>query len=113
MPKTAKGIYHDLRESKYSISIDDIEYFFSSKLYRDKFERELQRNRDKYDWFFNGKKLNLNFNTLADISLYVIVEKRGFRVKVKECSVNWQTLRNEAVARLNLKEKADREHTRI
>ena len=113
MPKTAKGIYHDLRESKYSISIDDIEYFFSSKLYRDKFERELQRNRDKYDWFFNGKKLNLNFNTLADISLYVIVEKRGFRVKVKECSVNWQTLRNEAVARLNLKEKADRQHTRI
>ena len=84
MPKTAKGIYHDLRESKYSISIDDIEYFFSSKLYRDKFERELQRNRDKYDWFFNGKKLDLNFNTLADISLYVIVEKRGFRVKVKE-----------------------------
>ena len=113
MPKTAKGIYHDLRESKYSISIDDIEYFFSSKLYRDKFERELQRNRDKYDWFFNGKKLNLNFNTLADISLYVIVEKRGFRVKVKGCSVNWQTLRNEAVARLNLKEKADRQHTRI
>jgi hypothetical protein len=113
MPKTAKGIYHDLRESKYSISIDDIEYFFSSKLYRDKFERELQRNRDKYDWFFNGKKLNLNFNTLADISLYVIVEKRGFRVKVKECSVNWQMLRNEAVARLNLKEKADRQHTRI
>ena len=97
MPKTAKGIYHDLRESKYSISIDDIEYFFSSKLYRDKFEREL----------------DLNFNTLADVSLYVIIEKRGFRVKVKECSVNWQSLRNEAVARLNSKEKADRQHTRI
>ena len=113
MPKTAKGIYHDLRESKYSISVDDIEYFFSSKLYRDKFERELQRNRDKYNWFFNGKKLDLNFDVLADISLYVITEKRGFRVKVKECSVNWQSLRSEAVARLNSKEKADRQHTRI
>ena len=113
MPKTAKGIYHDLRESKYSISVDDIEYFFSSKLYRDKFEREMQRNRDKYNWFFNGKKLDLNFNMLADISLYVIIEKRGFRVKVKECSVNWESLRSEAVARLNLKEKADRQHTRI
>ena len=113
MPKTAKGIYHDLRESKYSISVDDIEYFFSSKLYRDKYERELQRNRDKYDWFFNGKKLDLNFNALADISLYVIIEKRGFRVKVKECSVNWESLRSEAVARLNLKGKADRQHTRI
>ena len=113
MPKTAKGIYHDLRESKYSISIDDIEYFFSSKMYRDKFEREIVRNREKYAWFFNGKKLDLNFDMIADISLYVIIEKRGFRVKVKECSVNWQSLRSEAVARLNSKEKADNRHMRI
>ena len=91
MPKTAKGIYHDLRESKYSISIDDIEYFFSSKLYRDKFERELQRNRDKYDWFFNGKKLDLNFNTLADISLYVIIEKR-VPIIMNSCEYNYEYL---------------------
>lgn len=103
MPKTERGIYHNLLESRYSISLNDIEYFFSSKLYRNKFEKEYQNNRRKYEWFFSGKKLDLNYDTLSDISLYVMIEKRGFRVKYKGDSVNWQSLRKIALERLTLK----------
>ena len=48
MPATRNGIYHDLKETKYSLSILGIEYFFSSKTYLNKFKNRLNDNRDYY-----------------------------------------------------------------
>lgn len=100
MPATRDGIYHDLRESTYTITENEVTYYFSSELYQTKFENEIERNREKYIWFFQGKKLGLNFNVLADLSLYCIIEKRGFRVRIKGDVKNWQDARKYAIQRL-------------
>ena len=100
MPATRDGIYHDLRESTYTFTENVVTYYFSSKLYQTKFENEIKRNREKYTWFFQGKKLELNFNVLADLSLYCIIEKRGFRVRIEGDVKNWQDARKYAIQRL-------------
>lgn len=101
MPVTRRGVYHNLKESKYSISYEGIEYFFSSRVYLDKFEKELEDNRNQYNKFFSRKDLELNTKTLADISLYRIIEKRGFRVKWKGENIGWQELKRIAIIRLH------------
>lgn len=101
MPITRYGVYHNLKESKYSISYEGIEYFFSSKVYLDKFKKELEENRKKYEKFFNRNELNLNIKTLSDISLYKMIEKRGFRVEYKGVNVGWQELKRIATIRLH------------
>jgi hypothetical protein len=75
MPITRGGIYHNLRESKYTVSNTEIVFFFSSELYLNKFLREYQKNRDCY-----RKKINnpLNTDILSDIETYEEIEKRGF-----------------------------------
>lgn len=100
MPATRDGIYHDLRESKYTITENGITYYFSSELYQYKFDSEKNRNRKKYVWFFQGKNLDLNFDTLADLSLYCMIEKRGFRVRIEGDVRNWQNARKYAIRRL-------------
>ena len=85
MGKTKKGVYHNLKESKYTVSNTEIVFFFSSQFYLNKFLVECQSNRDK----FNERMTKLmgtcplNFNMLADIQLYEAIEKRGFRATLK------------------------------
>jgi hypothetical protein len=82
MPATANGIYHNLRESKYTISNGEIVFSFSSRLYMNKFLRDYKHHRItcmfRGDW--QGKPLNLD--TVADIVLYEKLEKRGFFVRM-------------------------------
>ena len=80
MPKTIKGIYHNLRESTYTASNGEVVFYFSSKLYLKKFMEEYQENRNKFN-----KKLErfadeemICMNMLTDIGLYERIEKRGF-----------------------------------
>ena len=100
MPVTRNGVYTDLLESVYSMQLDCVEYFFSSELYLNKFIEEHEENRCKFAWFLSGKKLDMNFNVLADVSLYRIIEKRGFCVKIEGNEVDWQELRKYATQRL-------------
>lgn len=100
MPATVKGIYHDLQETTYSISIEGVEYFFSSIVYRRKFKEGYLHNREKYEWFFSGKGLELNFNALSDFQFYCMIERRGFRVKIEGIEANWQTARKRAIQKL-------------
>lgn len=101
MPATVKGIYHDLQESDYSILIDGVEYFFSSLVYRKKFKNGYIRNREKYEWFFSGKELKLNFNSLSDFQFYCMIERRGFRVKIEGVEMDWQQARERAIQKLH------------
>lgn len=76
MPATVNGIYHNLRESKYTVSNQEIVLSFSSKLYMDKFIKGYKNHRIVY----KGKQGNhpLNMDVLADVLFYEEIEKRGF-----------------------------------
>ena len=90
MPATEKGIYHNLRESKYVISNSEVTFYFSSKFYLNKFMNGYKEHREK----FQNKMKNLlqdspyNVSTLADIKLYKTIEKRGFFVRFGRAKIN-------------------------
>ncbi|MCU7526580.1 MAG: transcriptional regulator [Ignavibacteria bacterium] len=108
MPKTVRGIYHNLRESKYTASNTEVVFFFSSKLYLNKFMNGYRENRRKMNKRFNvGNDIPLNFNTLSDILFYEEVEKRGFFVRLKLSPVSFDDLYKYALRKMNEKETLD------
>lgn len=83
--KTINGIYLDLKESDYKLNYNGLIYYFSSKLYMNKFKNnvkqfiveETSKLKTKY-------KINIYFDTMLTLSFYKKIEKRGFRVVYKE-----------------------------
>lgn len=92
MSKTIRGIYHDLNDSEYSTSNNEVEYFFSSKLYLGKFMDDYLINRkevrEKLERVFDISELN--FDYVADFHLYKSIEKRGFKILIDGCDTDWQ-----------------------
>jgi hypothetical protein len=106
MPATAKGIYHNLRESKYVVSNTEITFYFSSKFYLNKFMAEYQTHREKFTTRME-KLVNdspYNVDTLADIKLYKDIEKRGFFVKLFNVKINEDDLNKYALRCMTNKE---------
>lgn len=97
MPATRKGIYHNLRESKYVISNSEITFYFSSKIIMNKFLDTYKDNRLKYARF---KNTPYNTDILADIELYNKVEKRGFFVCFKRAKLNQYDLYKYALRKM-------------
>jgi hypothetical protein len=100
MPATTKGIYHNLRESKYVVSNSEITFYFSSKFYLNKFIDGYHEHRETFQKRMENllKDSPFNVNTLADIKLYKDIEKRGFfvklfNVKITEDELNKYALR--------------------
>lgn len=102
MPATAKGIYHNLKESNYTVSNTEIVFFFSSELYLNKFLNGYEAHRELFRTRFNRmcNTLYMNTDTLADIQFYGVVEKRGFRVTVKGSDVEWQEIERYALHKM-------------
>lgn len=93
MPATARGVYHNLKESKYAISNLEVAFFFSSKLYRKKFLENYKENRVKFKRRIGEFcDATLNYNMLADIELYKKIEKRGFRAVMQGTTIDEETL---------------------
>lgn len=86
MPSTKRGVFHNIRESKYTISNGEIVFFFSSETYRKKFMGAYKENRENFvpDEEKDIKRVSL----IADIYLYLCVEKRGFYVWYKENEID-------------------------
>lgn len=105
MPKTRRGIYHDLRESTYTTSNNGVVFFFSSRLYRDKFidehkayrERKMKKLSHIQPHFYNYYKehLYLYYDTMC----YSEIEKRGFRVKYNGEVYTWHDFLKFALGR--------------
>ena len=80
---TINGIYNDIMESTYYSVQGKYKFYFSSPIYRQKFESRLKMYCDT-----EGKKLELKYHTPIDFdellmfNLYEKIEKRGFRVEV-------------------------------
>lgn len=93
MPITKRGIYHNLKESKYTVSNLEIVFFFSSELYLYKFLDSYETNRETYHKKFKkNHNTKLNFDTLYDVMLYKDIEKRGFRATLKGQDIDYNAL---------------------
>jgi hypothetical protein len=106
MPATAKGIFHNLRESKYVISNSEITFYFSSKFYLNKFMAEYPDHRETFQKRMENllKDSPFNVNTLADIKLYKDIEKRGFFVKLFNVKITDEELNGYALRCMTNKE---------
>ncbi|HWI49889.1 MAG TPA: early protein GP4 [Rummeliibacillus sp.] len=102
MPSTTRGIYHNLKESKYRTFNNEVLFYFSSELYRDKFlegylkNRELMRNKSKA--ILNTERLNID--TLSDIIFYEEIEKRGFFVRLDRARITYDDLYKYALRKM-------------
>ena len=104
MPATKRGIYHNLKESKYVVSNSEITFFLSSELYLNKFLEGYQENRIK-----TAKRMDVFFNTdtLADIQFYKCIEKRGFYCWLKGVELTWHDLHAYALRKMTEKNTLD------
>lgn len=109
MPPTRRGIFHNLKESKFVISNTEIMFFFSSKLYMQKFVDEYKENREQLFERIDtkGTLRYLNMETLADIMLYQRIEKRGFRSWMKGVDISCENLHKYALRRMTEKNTLD------
>ncbi len=94
MPATRRGIYHNLLESEYVASTDEVTLFFSSIKYLNKFMHRYKDNRlevrKKFKKIIGDKPINSDM--LADIMLYRTIETRGFYAILKGREIDWQEL---------------------
>lgn len=102
MPATKRGIYHNLKESKYAVSNGEIAFFFSSEIYLQKFLDGYLANRKNV--LAKIEKIiidnSLNMETLADIEFYKRVEKRGFLAWVKGVEITCHDLQKYALRKM-------------
>lgn len=79
---TRNGIEYKLDLSPYTIALDGVTYFFSSKNHLEKFTEKLQENRELLSYSLTKRfGVNVNITLLSDITLYAKVETRGFFIK--------------------------------
>lgn len=88
MPATRKGVFHNLKESEYTISNGEIVFFFSSKHLQNKFMEGYEQHRKNFAQKMAKIATNpLNMEILADIDFYKNTEKRGFYAWLKGISI--------------------------
>lgn len=102
MGATKRGVFHNLKESEYTVSNDEAVFFFSSEFLLNKFLDSYKENRETFDRRFNKwlSDTSLNMNTFADLVLYKQVEKRGFRAWIKGVDVSWHDLEKYALRKM-------------
>ena len=109
MPATKRGIYHNLKESEYTVSNGEAVFSFSSKFYMHKFMDEYKDYRvyfrEKMDLVV--KDYILNMDLLADISLYRKIEKRGFYVRLFDTEISWHELHRYALRKMMEKQSPE------
>lgn len=105
MPPTLRGVYHNLKESKYVVSNEDITFFFSSEHTLNKFMNGYENKRKFFTekWLVIGQDTPLNMDTMSDIQWYKNCEKRGFYVWLKGVSITWEELNQYALRRMTEK----------
>ena len=82
--KTRNGIYYNLQESEYHVTIEGITYWFSSNLYLTKFIERYLEERNILNYAQSRRfKTKLDLSILADLKTYATIEKRGFLVEIK------------------------------
>lgn len=79
--KTVKGIYLNLNESDYCFNFKGLSFYFSSKMYMEKFKENVLYFVEQETIKFEVKyKMTINLDLYFMLVLYNRIEKRGFRV---------------------------------
>lgn len=100
MIKDKPTVYYNLQESLYSISLNGIEYFFSSEYNLNRFKFRLEQSRCDMKKSFVKKKYPVtkmvgkvfDLKEIADLNLYVDIEKKGFCIQYEEEFKTWREL---------------------
>lgn len=72
----------DLAKSPYIFHTSDFKFYFSTKLHKQRFSRELAENRRKVNERLTKRyRIPCKMNLLADLYLYYEIENRGFYVE--------------------------------
>ena len=102
MPPTKKGIYHNLNESTYTASNEEVVMYFSSKVYLKKFMIRYKQHREKFNKRVELKDqtIPLNFDTLSDLLLYEELETRGFLIRINTVRVTFNDAYRYAVKKM-------------
>lgn len=81
------NIAYDLTVSPHTFSLGypesdtEIRFIFSSNLYRQNFESRYFENREKINQSLSNRfGFNIRNNIIADLKLYITIEKRGFLI---------------------------------
>lgn len=86
--KTIRGIYYDLNESTYIFKIDNLEFYFSSEFYKNKFIENYESFILTETLKLNNKyKCKLDAKTMFLITLYKKIETRGFKIKIDNLDI--------------------------
>lgn len=79
--KTENGVYLDLAESEYKVKKLGLTFYFSSKFYMEKFQKEVEiYTHNEMLKLYNKYRVSSNFKIYLTISFYKKIEKRGFRI---------------------------------
>ena len=79
---TRDGICYDLNKSIYKSTQNGVTFVFSSKLYKEKFESKLKEHRESINKSLSNRfRISIDVSTLADVVLYMKIEKRGFLIE--------------------------------
>jgi YHS domain-containing protein len=104
MPVTRRGVYHNLKESKYTISNSEVVFFFSSEHTLNKFMDGYQNYRNIYRQKLERLDASIiNLDTTADITFYKQTEKRGFYVWLKGVSMTPEDMYSYAIRKMTEK----------
>ena len=75
------AIEYELRKSPYTVTENGTKYYFSSKLHADKFRERLEDKRNQVNYSLSNRfNMHIKLDIIADIMLYVAIEKRGFYI---------------------------------
>ena len=81
--QTIRGIYNNLSESTYDYVYNGIKYYFSSKVYMEKFINRLEAFIDEeVDKMQVKFKTKVSADNVFAIKLYTLIEKRGFLIEI-------------------------------
>ena len=82
-------IYNDINESNYTFKYDDLTFYFSSIFYKEKFIKEYSNFIKEETMKLKIKfKCNIYCDEMILLLLYKKIEKRGFKVTLKEKELN-------------------------
>lgn len=85
-------IYYNIDESKYMVEYQNFKFYFSSLLYKNKFEKELNSYVSDETYKIKTKYSNhIECCEYLALSLYKKIEKRGFNVLYKDSKINENT----------------------
>ena len=79
--KTKNGIELNLKESEFIFEYKNLKFYFSSKLYLNKFKEQINQFIEMENTkIINKYKVRIDLINYLSVSLYKKIEKRGFLI---------------------------------